>query len=268
MSSSCPLCGSSRVEVLFRYDAPPPGETRFELAGRPYERLIRRCQNCGHMTSHHDLDLADLYDGTYMDTTYGDRLASTYERIMSLPPERSDNVARVERIVAELGSNAPDGPPSVLDVGSGLGVFPARMKVAGWECTALDPDPRAVAHLRERVGVEAVEADFMEVEALGDFDLITFNKVLEHVTDPVAMLARAVRFLGSGGAVYVEVPDGELAAAEGPDREELFIEHHHAFSFASLGLLAMRAGFTIRRCERLREPSDKLTLFAFLAPTS
>ena len=34
------------------------------------------------------------------------------------------------------------------------------------------------------------------------------------------MLAGSVAFLKPGGLVYVEVPDGEAAAAHGPDREE------------------------------------------------
>ncbi len=94
---------------------------------------------------------------------------------------------------------------------------------------------------------------------------MTFNKVLEHVADPVAMLARARAFHGrADGVVYVEVPDGEAAAAEGPGREEFFIEHLHVFSAASLALLAVRAGFSLVRLERVREPSTKYTLAAFV----
>jgi 2-polyprenyl-3-methyl-5-hydroxy-6-metoxy-1,4-benzoquinol methylase len=177
---------------------------------------------------------------------------------MGLPAERSDNVARVRRVCARLV------PGSVLDVGSGLGVFPARMKEAGWRAMALDPDARAVAHAREHIGVAAVQADFMTADDLGRHELVTFNKVLEHVSDPVAMLQRAHGALEEGGTVYVELPDGECAAQDGPGREEFFIEHVHVFSLASLCLLAMRAGFVVRSAERLREPSDKYTLYGFL----
>ena len=75
---------------------------------------------------------------------------------MSLPPEQSDNVARVARVVGEAGTAA-----RLLDVGSGLGVFPARMKEAGWQVTALDPDPRAVAAHRDGHRRGGVEADFV-----------------------------------------------------------------------------------------------------------
>jgi SAM-dependent methyltransferase len=263
-AGGCPLCSAQPLEALFRYDSPPPGETRFELPeGAAYHREFRRCRSCGHQVSVHQLDLSSLYSGVYVDATYGDRMHATYERIMALPLEASDNLHRVERIDAWWNRNSR----TVLDVGSGLAVFPARMKQRGWEATALDPDPRAADHARE-VGVLAVCADFMHADELGEFDLVTFNKVLEHVPDPVAMLERSRSFLRSGGAVYVEVPDGELAAGdpEGPNREEFFIEHLFAFSMASLCLLADRAGFIVRTAERLREPSGKYTLYAFLVP--
>jgi SAM-dependent methyltransferase len=157
----------------------------------------------------------------------------------------------------------------VLDVGSGLCVFLHGMKAAGWRGTALDPDERAVAHAREVVGVDAICGDWMTAKIEGRYDLITFNKVLEHVVDPVAMLARARQGLTPGGMVYLELPDGEAAApprGEGFGREEFFIEHHHVFSLASVSLLAEKAGFSAVTVERLREPSTKYTLRAFLRP--
>lgn len=265
-AESCPLCGCGRLETAFRYEEPPAGETAFPLReGERYEREYRRCAACGHFLAVHDLDLDRLYEGEYMDSTYaGDRLRETFEQIMGLPPERSDNVQRVERIERFWSDRGGAPGATLLDVGSGLGVFPARMKDAGWACTALDPDPRSARHATEVVGVEAVQADFATAAGLGRYDLVTFNKVLEHVADPVAMLARAREFVADGGAVYVEVPDGEAAAQEGLGREEFFVEHLHVFSAASLALLADRAGFALARLERVREPSTKYTLAAFV----
>jgi 2-polyprenyl-3-methyl-5-hydroxy-6-metoxy-1,4-benzoquinol methylase len=260
------MCGSEALETVFRYDHPPPGETSFPLAeDERYEREYRRCAMCGHFVAVHELDLGRFYEGEYMDSTYaGDRLRSAFERVMGLPPERSDNLQRVDRIRRFWSERRGDGAGTLLDVGSGLGVFPARMKEAGWRCTALDPDARSTRHAAEVVGVNAVQADFSSASDLGRFDLVTFNKVLEHIDDPVAMLARSRAFQADDGIVYVEVPDGEGAAAEGPGREEFFVEHVHVFSAASLALLCTRAGFTLEELERIREPSTKYTLVAFL----
>jgi len=269
--SECPFCNGERFSTVFVYEAPPRGEVRFEFSGTSrYHREVLRCEGCGHFQSLHAMDTAGFYEQQYVSTTYGaDGLRRAFDRITALDPANSDNVGRVGRILdfARGRLTAPQAEnrqPTVLDVGSGLCVFLHRMKEAGWRCTALDPDGRAVAHAREVVGIEAVCGDFLSANRLGPFDLIAFNKVLEHVQNPVGMLARSAMHLSKDGFVYVELPDGEMAVQEGPEREEFFIEHHHIFSAASLAMLGARAGFSVRVIERLREPSSKYTLRAFM----
>lgn len=266
--TSCPISGGTEAELAFVYEAPPPGEVGFARAeGERYYREVWQFRGSKHFVGRHAMRVATRYDSEYVDASYGGGagMIAAFERIVSLPPERSDNAGRIARVRAFAGAHfAEQRPIRLLDVGAGLGVFPHVVKQAGWSCTAIDPDPRAVEHMRSRVGVEAVCGDFMEVDELGRFDVITFNKVLEHVADPVAMLRRAHEFLAPGGFVYVEVPDGEMAASEGPNREEFFIEHLHVFSFESLVMLANRADFIPVVVERLHEPSTKYTLRAFL----
>jgi SAM-dependent methyltransferase len=218
------------------------------------------------------MEFSNLYGGAYVEATYGDQMRETYDRILALPPERSDNSGRVACVLAFAERHFPprERPPRLLDVGSGLAVFPARMRAAGWDCTALDPDARAAEHARTVAGVTAVSGDFGRIDRsqFGRFDAITLNKVLEHVENPVALLRVAAPLLDPAGFVYVEVPDGEAAAAEGPGREEFFIEHHHVFSPASLAATVARAGFALVALERLREPSTKYTLRAFAVPAA
>jgi SAM-dependent methyltransferase len=268
------LCGWNRYHKVFTYHAPPPGETRFSFgSGETYYREVLRCEVCHHFVSLYHQGFEELYQDDYVSSTYGNdaEILRTFQRIMALPPDRSDNVGRVKRVV-EFATGYLTEPliekraPAVLDVGCGLGVFLARLKEAGWQGTGLDTDPRLIKHARDTVGIAAVCGDFLAAAGVGRFDVVTFNKVLEHVTDPVAMLAKSAAHVRRRGFVYVEVPDGEVAAAAGPEREEFFIEHHHIFSMASLALLANRAGFLVSQMERLQEPSTKYTLRAFLTP--
>jgi hypothetical protein len=261
------LCGGKVFERAFEYTAPPEGENRFPGAPEgSYRRTVERCAACGHYHAVHDMDLTGLYSGAYVDSVYnGDQLRATFERIVSLPSEKSDNAGRIARIqgfAARHWRGLLDAP-TVLDIGSGLCVFAHAMKAQGWQATALDPDPRAAAHGRDTVGVEAICASFPRASLTRQFDLVAFNKVLEHVEDPVAMLAASRALVAEGGFVYVEVPDGEAAEAHGSGREEFFIEHYHVFSAASLALLVAGAGFRVCEIERLREPSGKFTLRAF-----
>jgi SAM-dependent methyltransferase len=264
----CPISGLTEARLIFSYDAPPEGEIGFRRSkNAPYRREIWQFAGSGHYVSRHAMAIAADYDGDYVDATYGGRegMAQTFERIVALPPDRSDNSGRVKRVGEFANAYLPGvARPRLLDVGAGLGVFPRAIKAMGWECTAIDPDARAVEHMNERVGVRAVHGDFMTVELNERFDVVTFNKVLEHVPDPIAMLKRAARLLADRGFVYLELPDGEMAAREGARREEFFIEHLHVFSFASIVMLANAAGFMPLLVERLQEPSTKYTLRAVL----
>lgn len=258
----CP-CRGNRFTTVHMYWEPPTGEVRYASApAASYRRELYRCGLCGHYVSVFAL-AATFYQGEYVDATYGDAagIRRTFDRILALPPERSDNAGRVARVNDYAKQHHPSAR-TILDVGSGLCVFLARMKDAGWQCIALDPDERAARHARETVGIDAI-CGSLPVD--GSFDVVTFNKVLEHVEDPIALLALARPIVKQ--FVYIELPDGEAAArAEGFGREEFFIEHFHVFSLASVSILAERAGFEARAIERLREPSGKYTLRAFLIP--
>lgn len=260
----CP-CERRVGATSFTYDAPPEGETCFDLSGQTYLRSYWRCGLCDHEFSDHSMDLSGLYEGAYVEQTYGDRMRATFEHIISLPEEQSDNAGRVQRLLNFTAGHFPPGHrPTLLDVGAGLGVFPFRMKEAGWDCTALDPDPQAGRHLADVVGVRAVIGDFFDVQPqdLGQFDVITLNKVIEHVEDPVTMLCKAASLLNPRGVLYAEVPD-VAAAFDGPGREEYFIEHNHVFSPTSLMMTVQRAGLGMVSIHRLVEPSGKFTAIVF-----
>ncbi len=266
------LCDGTDFRTVFTYTKPPDCEVRYSFnQSEQYQREVRQCSRCGHLVTVHDMDLTELYAHDYVESTYGgeDGIRRAFERVTSLDPASSDNVGRVARVHEYAAKHLPlpledDVQPSVLDVGSGLCVFPHRMKALGWDCTALDLDPRSVRHAREVVGVKGFCGDLERAQELGQFNVVTLNRVLEHVEDPVAMLAGTKPFLLPGGFVYVEVPDGELAAREGAEREEFGIDHWHIFSATSLALMVAGSGFVLEALERLREPSEKFTLRAFM----
>src|SRR5476649_2129241 len=94
----CP-CAGRHLVTAFAYTARPSGEVAFPLTGA-YQRDYRRCTLCGHWFSHHEMDIASLYEGAYVDATYGDAMRQAYERIMALPEGASDNLGRVTAVRA------------------------------------------------------------------------------------------------------------------------------------------------------------------------
>lgn len=267
----CPFTGSTDFEKVFTYTEKPPREIAFSFTkDAPYHREIWRCRTSGHYLSIHSMPLDHMYDEDYVAANYGDiqGIHKTFQRIMGLPAGDSDNAGRIQRInqfsQQYFGSIASR---SVLDVGSGLGVFPFGMKKDGWDVTALDPDRRSHEHIESMLKMPCILGHFGETPIDERFDLITFNKVLEHIEDPVSVLSMAKKNLKKRGLVYVELPDGEMAARDGADREEFTIDHIHVFSFASMTHMIQKSGFDVLSLERLQEPSTKYTLRAFIQAT-
>ncbi len=262
----CVFCNGKSFNIQFEYNAPPIGETKFELKNQNYKRRYVSCKLCGHWFSQHKIDLKHLYSGEYMNSTYSDKISETFEKIISMPGKKSDNFGRIKRIKKFNNSLfSIKKPIDLLDVGSGLGVFPYSVKNIGWNCTAIDPDKHSVFHIKKRIGIKAIHGEFMKIKNTNKYNIITFNKVLEHVVDPIAMLRKVKNNLRVDGFIYVEVPDAEKASKEGKDRQEFFIDHIHVFSKSSLIYMCKNAGLQTIKIERINEPSGKFTLFAFIS---
>ncbi len=265
--TECWLCGSTDANVVAEVRCRPEGEPDFGIDPAAYRRRILQCRRCSVYYSAHNLFADDVYGGTYNQSIYRHRLAEKYDRIMGLPADRSDNRQRVGRVadfVAGLGWVPEE--TRVLDVGTGLCVFLGGVKPLGFRCFAIDPDPIAARHALGHVGVDGAHAGTL-ADFAGDetFHLVTFNKVLEHVKDPVDQLRRAVERLADDGVVYLELPDAVGAQAHGTvfEREEFFIDHYTMHTPDSLTYLVTSAGLRLSQWECIHEPSDKYTLYAF-----
>ena len=261
----CRFCNTSEA-LITRFYNPPNGETDFGFT--PYFRSLWQCHNCLHITNKHNFNI-DLffYKNNYRQATYKEESRSRFVKLMALPISKSDNRQRVAFIDNFWRSMKTSRQRSCLDIGSGLGVFPAALSEANWNCVALDPDPEACKLIKEMVGVKTLLGDLMSFENIGKFDLVTFNKVLEHTKKPEKILLKSQHHLKNDGLIYIELPDGETAlSVEGPEREEFFIEHYDAYSLKSLELFLNSVNFHILTIDRVHEPSGKYTLRAFAKP--
>lgn len=267
----CALCGCADAETCATIERRPQGEVDYGIPPERYRRRIMRCAACRVYFNHHGLLPETFYGGAYNEAAYGDRFRARFDAVMALPPGRSDNQQRVARIDAWLASRGSASPSTrVLDIGSGLGVFAAEMQKHGYSMHVVDPDARSVRHAREVVGVRGAQQGALgAMPEATPFDLVTLNKVLEHVPHPLPALESALDFIAPGGAIYVELPDGEAAAAaEGfVDRSEFFVEHFTAWEPRSLEWLLSHAGLRALASGRVHEPSGKYSIYAIAGRT-
>jgi SAM-dependent methyltransferase len=96
----------------------------------------------------------------------------------------------------------------LIDVGSGPGFFLKHGQDRGWSVRGLEPSSQAVAHSRG-LGLDTVQGFLNDATAaaLGRFDVVHMNEVLEHVPDPRAQLALVDGLLDPGGLVALMVPN-------------------------------------------------------------
>ena len=91
----------------------------------------------------------------------------------------------------------------ILDVGCGSGRDLHKLREHGF-AKVHGVDPYLPETIRYENGLTVLKKDFLETE--GEWDVIVFNHVLEHLPDPHAIVRHARRVLAAGGACIVRVP--------------------------------------------------------------
>jgi SAM-dependent methyltransferase len=282
-SHPCPLCGGTLGKPMLTISQPDRFERSVGISADGYWRVWRGCEECGAAISEQragDAEKVAAIAQKYYEVDIGSDIAAKYRHVMDLPNERSDNAGRAARILQKLFATwfpqkSVREVIRVLDVGAGTGVFLAKLNQLCFEAgirleaAAIEPDPLAAEHLRGLDFISVYEDVLDERFAQMDFDLITFNKVLEHIRDPKPVLAHAVRALAkTSGLLYVEVPDLQTIYNRPVSDNILGAMHHHLYAPASLDKILAGAGLVTIELERILEPSTKLTIYGFAIPNN
>ena len=136
----------------------------------------------------------------------------------------------------------------VLEIGSGNGYLLSRVAQLG--ATVLGVEPGAHGQMgAEKYGVPIIHGYFPSPEISGRFSLIFLSSVLEHLSDPVALLRSLSSYLTPDGKVILSVPD-ESPYIELGDVSTLFHEHWSYFDQTTLKHTIALAGYDLHACEK------------------
>jgi len=265
----CHLCKSKESIKLLTVNKRPEGETDYKISKKDYYREVHECKNCGVFFNARQDGLIpeDFYKGQYNAAIEMGTLDKRFNKIINFPFKNSDNKNRVLRIVSFLYQNDREiMRMNVLDVGSGTCVFLHEMKKFGFNTYSIDPDPNSTKHSLETVKVNKAYCGTLDsINFELKFDVITFNKVLEHVKNPIHILNKAKSLLAKNGIIYIELPDGEQIARENHilNRSEFFIDHNTTFNPKSYKYLIQNAGLNCYNIQQIEDPSGKRTIFGF-----
>jgi SAM-dependent methyltransferase len=214
------------------------------------EGALRRCSDCGQLLSRAS---AARYAETMAQFNAADFNAPQGREL-----ERRQAVARqrLARIAALLGKAAPD--IRVLDVGCSRGQFVAAAISAGYLAEGVEPAPR-IAEAARAAGVP-VKTGLLEDQHFPDasFDALTLFEVIEHLHDPLPLLAECRRVLKPGGILLVSTANAEswTAAAMGARWDYFDMQkdggHISFYNPRSMAKIAAASGFGVARIDTAR----------------
>jgi len=142
-------------------------------------------------------------------------------------------------------------PGTLLEVGSGAGRFLARMRREGWSVRGTDFDPVVAERIRSRYDIAIDVGDLRSLAyASESYDAVAMSQVLEHVPDPIALLAECRRVLRPGGRLVLSTPNARALAHRRFGRAWRGLEpprHLHLFTREALARSAERAGLRVSR---------------------
>ena len=265
-------CNKKNLKKFLTFKKKPPLEIDFGISKEEYLRYYYKCSICGHMLAKHkDFFSNEMYKNKYFKSNYQNKknLSLIFKKIINLPKSKSDNYYRVLRVKKVIKKYLKNNNYKLLDVGSGTGVFPYKIQTKNSKIHAIDPSRDCTNFLKKKSNakIKTITGDFLKIKKkkLSIYDVITFNKVLEHVDEPALFLVKAKKLLKKKNIIYIEVPhtDALNNKKEGKYREEFGLGHNHVFTKKSLRNILKLTGFSILEIKSLREPSGKYTLYAF-----
>jgi len=135
----------------------------------------------------------------------------------------------------------------ILDFGCGYGFFLQEMKRRGYKVSGVDLSLIRLAAVKQKISDVRV-SNRVEYFSGKKFDCITAFHVLEHVTDPIALLKLLGTYLKPKGVMVIEVPnldDNMLGISREYKDFYWKKEHISYFNEKTLKLCVKRAGIRV-----------------------
>lgn len=251
----CPLCGGDdRPLAVTGYDR------QWTRAG---VYRYRRCRGCGLLAQSPLPDAARLpafYPDEYP-TRIAERTANLDKAVNRLAIAcfyGTHSVARpawlragFRAVSGRLLRDAlePHGGNRLLEVGCGAGGLLALHRQLGWDVVGIEPHAAAVTAARAR-GLTVHEGTLADAPQWPPFDVMLLSHVLEHVTDPLALLRQTAARLTPDGKIVVVTPNARALGLAWFGSAWYALDaprHVMLFDAGSLVRLAVAAGLRIGR---------------------
>lgn len=203
-----------------------------------------RCAGCGveRMAKYPTLaEIKAFYENGYMETKFN----NLGHHIHFTPEYRSSYFAEKDMTFADIGLDLKTAKGKrLLDVGCANGQFLEYTARFGIDGAGIDISEEMVG-VAQKNGLNCFVKDLFDVNE--KYDLVTYWDVIEHVSDPKAILEKTRSILNTGGEVVLQTPATGMISELFGDRWLYYlpVQHIHLFSQIALFNLLNKTGFAI-----------------------
>jgi SAM-dependent methyltransferase len=120
----------------------------------------------------------------------------------------------------------------------------------------------AAYHIQENLNIKTYQNYMQQLDFDGAFDLITLNRVIEHIKTPIEVMTSAKKALKDNGLIYIELPDTLSFTLDGNSNEAFASGHYMVYGPQAIQYLFDKAEIELYAINRVREPSGKYTIYA------
>jgi 2-polyprenyl-3-methyl-5-hydroxy-6-metoxy-1,4-benzoquinol methylase len=224
----CPVCGESAVSPYWNC-----GSFAF-----------KRCRGCGHVYQNPQPVFGDLKN-RYQESYFAYEISNeeAFFRLMLLGLEDVGFSGWEESLKAA---------GAFLDIGCATGLLLAHMRERGWKTQGVEICEASARYGTEKRHVPIFTGPLEESAfPAASFSLVHFSHLIEHVTDPVRLLARVHELLVPGGAAIIVTPNrkGFQARLLRKKWRSCIADHLNLFDKKGLGRILRETGFTIQKTQ-------------------
>ncbi|MCX8043026.1 MAG: class I SAM-dependent methyltransferase [Desulfobacterota bacterium] len=244
---SCNLCGETTYSVVYpaRFSPEDSAHTvlaRFRQCGGDLllDRVVR-CKRCGLVYINPRLR-DDLLLQEYTDAS----IQGYKEQFVA---QHRGRERAFTRCLQQINKYVPSRG-KLLDVGAAAGTFMAVARRDGWEVSGCEPNTWFCQWGKEHYGITIDQGTlFNQKYPENFFDVITLWDVIEHVTDPLSLVAACARLLKPNGLFVCTYPDIGSWIARLMQRRWVFLMSVHLYYFTKTTIrsLLQRCGFKVER---------------------
>lgn len=244
---ACWVCGAASFAFVHEaaFELSEYARQDPELAAYSGARItLQRCRACGFAQPAALPALPNFFDRMYDQRWADDWIAGEHDA------GYKDRIFM--DILAALGRRVTGGG-ALLDVGAHAGRFLRLARGAGWDGEGLELNPKTAAYAAQASGAVVHQGNVHTFTPTRCYAAVTLTDVLEHVPQPMDVLARVRTFLCAGGWLAIKVPNGPAQRVKETLRARLRpsyratladnLVHVNHFSAASLARALTGAGF-------------------------